>query len=59
MQLKQIFSLILTKDGIQHPNIYPKKQMEEVSMHKHLRLHFQKRTLDQIHECYRQDGPSN
>lgn len=26
-------------------------------MHKHLRLHFQKRTLDQIHECYRQDGP--
>lgn len=26
-------------------------------MHKHLRFRFQKRTLDQIPECYRQGGP--
>lgn len=57
MQLKQFFSSILTKDGIEHPNLYPNKANRGSVMHKHLRFRFQKRTLDQIPECYRQDGP--
>lgn len=56
---KSIFSSILTKDGIEHPNLYPNKANRGSVMHKHLRFRFQKRTLDpldQITECYRQDG---